>query len=93
MNKSNITILTTAMFFTFSVIAQTTSVIQQDFGVKAPKHAFGFSQCTTNQYFSGDCYVVSEGVLFVFNDELAPAAIKKVDLEDGFYSATDIEQM
>lgn len=77
----------------FSTVAQTTSVIQQDFGVKAPKHAFGFSQCTTNQYFSSDCYVVSEGVLFVFNDELAPAAIKKVELEDGFYSATDIEQM
>ncbi|MCK6263708.1 hypothetical protein KP803_10530 [Vibrio sp. ZSDE26] len=86
-------IIAAYLLVSFSAMAQTTHVIQQAFGVAPPKVAYGFKECSTNQYVNGDCYVVSKGVLFIFNDELPPSAIKKVDLEDGFYSEDEIKNL
>ncbi|MGF1696619.1 hypothetical protein L4C54_13170 [Vibrio lamellibrachiae] len=86
-------IVSAYLLVSFSAVAQTTHVLQQAFGVTPPKVAYGFKECSTNQYSKGDCYVVSKGVLFVYNDELSPSAIKKVDLKDGFYSAEYIDKL
>lgn len=75
-------------FIAFGAVAkteQTTMVIMQDFGVKAPAAKRGISECTSNTYANRDCYVASSGVLFVYNDELKPSAIKHTELSDGYY--------